>query len=115
MLALILLSSLFGLAFSGIGFAVALKTGNAQSTQAVWFLFMPLLFLTTLFAPMEALSGWLEAVATVNPMIYILAGMRSLSMNGWDASDLGGALLAVGVMGTISVSLALLAFRGRLR
>ena len=49
--ALILLSSLFGLAFSGIGFAVALKTGNAQSTQAVSFLFMPLLLLSPLFAP----------------------------------------------------------------
>ena len=114
-LALILLSSLFGLAFSGIGFAVALKTGNAQSTQAVWFLFMPLMFLTTFFAPKEALSGWLETVATVNPMTYLLAGMRSLSMDGWDARDLGGAVLAVAGLGTISVSLALLAFQGRLR
>lgn len=112
---LILLSGLFGLGFSGIGFAVALKTGNAQSTQSVWALFMPLMFLTTLFAPKEALSGWLSTVATVNPLTYVLAGMRSLSMNRWDGSDLGGAALAVTAMGTVGVSLALFAFRGRIR
>lgn len=114
-IALIVLSSFFGLAFSGIGFAVALKTGNAQSTQSVWFLFMPLMFLSTLFAPMEALSGWLKTVATFNPMTYLLAGMRSLTANGWDAGDLGAAVLAVAGLGIVSVSLALLAFRTRLR
>ena len=114
-LALIGLSGLFGLAFSGIGFAVASKTGSAQSTQSVWFLFMPLMFLSTLFAPKESLAGWLETVATFNPMTYLVAGMRSVSMNGWDAADLGGAILTVAVLGTVSVSLALMGFRARLR
>ena len=114
-LVLIVLSSLWGLAYSAIGFAVALKTGNSQTTQSMWFLFMPFMFLTTLFAPKEALSGWLETAATFNPMTYLLAGMRALSMNGWDASDLGGALLAVTGLGAVTFSLALLALRSRTR
>jgi len=114
-LVLIVLSGLFGLSYSGFGFAMALKTGNAQSTQTVQFLFLPLLFLSTLFAPREALAGWLSTAATFNPLTYLLAGMRSLSMSGWDASDLGGAFLAVAILGTASISLALLAFRGRVR
>lgn len=114
-IALVFIASLFGLAYSGIGFAVALKTGNAQATQSMWFLFMPLMFLTTLFAPKEALSGWLSAVATVNPMTYILQGMRALSMEGWDLGDLGGALLAIVALGTVCVGAAFLALRGRLR
>ena len=65
---LIVISSLWGLAYSVGGFAVALKTGNSQTTQSIWFMFMPLMFLTTLFAPKEALSGWLETAATFNPM-----------------------------------------------
>ncbi len=113
--ALVLLSSLWGLAYSGLGFAVALKTGNSQATQSLWFMFMPFLFLTTLFAPREALSGWLSTAATFNPMTYLLAGLRALSMNGWDASDIGGALLAVAGVGVLSFTLALLALRGRLR
>ncbi|MDA0256284.1 MAG: ABC transporter permease [Chloroflexi bacterium] len=112
---LVLLSSLWGLAYSGLGFAVALKTGNSQATQSLWFMFMPFLFLTTLFAPREALSGWLSTAATFNPMTYLLAGLRALSMNGWDASDLGGALLAVVAVGAVSFTLALLALLGRLR
>ncbi|MDA1062182.1 MAG: ABC transporter permease [Chloroflexi bacterium] len=114
-IALVLLSSLWGLAYSAIGFAIALKTGNPQTTQSTWFLFMPLMFLTTLFAPKESLSGWLETAATYNPLTYLLAGMRALSLNGWDASDLGGALLAVVGLGTVSFTLALLALRGRAR
>ena len=114
-MAFILIASLFGLAYSGIGFAVALKTGNAQATQSMWFLFMPLMFLTTMFAPKEALSGWLSAAATINPMTYLLQGLRALSMEGWDAGDIGVALVAVGALGTFSISLALMALRGRVR
>jgi ABC-2 type transport system permease protein len=112
---LILLASLFGLGYSGIGFAVALKTGNAQATQSMWFLFMPLMFVTTIFAPKEALSGWLEAAATINPVTYLLQGMRSLSMEGWDAGDLGAALLAVGILGTVCIGAAFMALRGRVK
>jgi ABC-2 type transport system permease protein len=112
---MILIASSFGIAYSGIGFAVALKTGNAQATQSMWFMFMPLMFLTPLFAPKEALAGWLRTAATFNPMTYILQGMRSLSQEGWDAGDIGAALVAITVLGTVCVSLAFLALRGRLR
>ena len=110
---LVLLSSFWGLSYSAIGFAMALKTGSTQATQSMWFLTMPLMFLTTMFAPKEALSGWLEVAATWNPMTYLLAGMRSLSMSGWDASDLFGAVLAVVALGAVTFPLALLALRGR--
>jgi ABC-2 type transport system permease protein len=111
----VLISSLFGLAYSAIGFAIALKTGNAQATQSMWFLFMPLLFLTTMFAPKEALSGWLSAAATVNPMTYLLQGLRSLSMEGWDAGDIAVALAAVAALGSFSLTMTYLALRSRVR
>jgi ABC-2 type transport system permease protein len=112
---LVFMSSLFGLAYSGIGFAIALKTGNAQATQSMWFLTMPLLFLTTMFAPKEALTGWLETAATFNPMTYILEGMRALSMTGWDATDIGVAFLTVIALGAVTMTLAFLALRGRIQ
>lgn len=112
---LVLLSGCWGLAYSGIGFAVALKTGNAQATQSVGYLFLPLMFLTTMFAPKEALSGWLEIAATFNPMTYLLQGMRALTMGGWDTSDLGAALLATAGLGSVSLALSFLALRGRIR
>jgi ABC-2 type transport system permease protein len=113
--ALVLLSGFWGLAYSGIGFAVALKTGNAQATQSIGAMFVPLMFLTTMFAPKEALSGWLEAAARFNPMTYLLQGMRALTMEGWNVGDLGVALLTVGALGSVSLTLALLALRGRIQ
>jgi ABC-2 type transport system permease protein len=113
--AMIMMASFFGLAYSGIGFAIALKTGNAQATQSMWFLFMPMLFLTTLFAPKEALSGWLSTAASFNPMTYVLQGLRSLSMEGWILEDLAIGLATITVWACISISLAFLALRGRLR
>jgi len=112
---MVILASCFGLAYSGIGFTVALKTGNAQATQSMWFLFMPFMFLTTMFAPKEALSGWLSTAATVNPMTYVLQGLRSLSMEGWDAGDIGTSILTIFVWASISISMAFLALRGRVR
>ncbi|HXH20429.1 MAG TPA: ABC transporter permease [Dehalococcoidia bacterium] len=113
--ALVLLSSFWGLAYSAIGFAVAIKTGNAQATQSLWALFMPMMFLTTLFAPMEALSGWLKVAATVNPMTYLLRGMRALSSEGWDMADLGVAIAAVAALGVVTLTLAFAALKSRVR
>jgi ABC-2 type transport system permease protein len=115
MVVMVLITSVWGLAFSAIGFAVALKTGNSQATQSIWTLFIPFMFLTTAFAPLDALSGWLKVAATFNPMTYVLKGMRSLSMQGWDAGALSEAVLAVVVFGIITLTLAFLAMRSRVR
>jgi ABC-2 type transport system permease protein len=111
--ALVLLSSFWGLGYSAIGFAVAIKTGNAQATQSLWALFMPLMFLTTVFAPMDALSGWLKVAAAINPMTYLLRGMRALSAEGWDMADLGVAIVAVAALSAVTLSLAFAALKSR--
>lgn len=115
MLAMVLVASVWGLAYSAIGFSIALKTGNAQATQSMWALFMPFVFLTTTFAPIEALSGWLATAARFNPMTYVLRGMRALTMAGWDAGELGVALAAVFALGLVTITAAFLALRGRVR
>jgi ABC-2 type transport system permease protein len=112
---MVVLASFFGLAYSGIGFTMALKTGNAQATQSMWFLFMPFMFLTTMFAPKEALSGWLSTAATFNPMTYVLQGLRSLSLEGWDAGDLAASMATIVVWAGLSIGAAFLALRGRVR
>jgi ABC-2 type transport system permease protein len=114
-LLMVVLASCFGMAYSGIGFTMALRTGNAQATQSMWFLFMPFMFLTTMFAPKEALSGWLSTAATVNPMTYILQGLRSLSMEGWNAGDLAACMATIVVWASLSIGAAFLALRRRVR
>jgi len=112
---MVLIASVAGLAYSAVGFGIALKTGNAQTTQSIWTLWIPLMFLSTTFAPLEALSGWLRAAATVNPMTYILRGLRELSAHGWDTGEIGVALITVAALGTVTLTLALRALMGRVR
>ena len=78
-------------------------------------LFFPFLFLTSSYVPRDQLSGWLDTVAAWNPVTYLLEGLRSLTMQGWEWTELGQALLATAILGTISMSLCFAALRGRVR
>lgn len=111
----IALAAVWGLAFSGVPYAIALKTGNPAAVNSSFILFFPFLFLTTAFAPREFLSGWLDTAATFNPVTYLLEGLRSLIMTGWVAADLIKAFVALAAVGVVSMSLALLALRGRVK
>lgn len=112
---LVLLSSLWGIAYAGFGIAVALKTGNLQATQSSLFFVFPLMFTTTAFAPMEALEGWLRTAATYNPLTYLLQGMRAFSLSGWNAGHILGALGAIGGVALLSLTLSFRALAGRLK
>ena len=114
-LAFILLSGAWGVVFTGFPYAIALKTGNPGAVASSFILFFPFAFLTTSFLPKEALSGWLSAVATVNPVTYLLEGLRALVTEGWMAADLGAAVLAVVGVGIVSMGLALATLRGRVK
>ncbi len=110
---LILLGGAFGLAYSGIGMAVALRTGSPQAAQVGFLLFFPLLFLSPAFAPKEIFADWLEFLANLNPVTYMLEGMRSLVLDGWDSAALAKAAGAIAGFGAFTWTLTLLALRGR--
>jgi ABC-2 type transport system permease protein len=115
-LAFIVLASLWSLAFSGFGYAIALKTGNPAAVNSIFLLFFPFLFLTTAYVPRDQLAGWLNVVAAFNPVTYLLAGLRSIVFDdGWQWSLLGEALLAVLIVGVISMVLCFGALRGRIK
>lgn len=111
----VLLSAVWGVAFTGFPYAIALRTGNPGAVAASFVLFFPFAFLTTAYMPKEALSGWLATIADFNPVTYVLAGLRSLVSGGWDTSALSGALIATVIVATISIGLALAALQRRVR
>lgn len=111
----VLMGGLWGLAFTGFPYAIALKTGNPAAVNTSFVLFFPFMFLTTSFLPYEALSGWLQTIARWNPVTYLLAGMRSLLYGGWDAYDIALGFLAIAIVGSVSMTLAFAALRGRLK
>ncbi len=111
----ILLAGAWGVVFTGFPYAIALKTGNPAAVNSSFILFFPFAFLTTAFLPKQALTGWLSAIATVNPVTYLLGGLRSLITVGWDGAALAKAAAAIGAVGVVSLGLATSALRGRVR
>ncbi len=115
LLMFVVMAGCWGLAYAGFPYAIALKTGNPAAVNTSFLLFFPFVFLTTVFLPLEALTGWMSTVAVYNPVTYLLAGLRSLISVGWDPEALGRGFASIAVVGAVSFTLALVALRGRAR
>jgi ABC-2 type transport system permease protein len=115
LLAFIALAGFWGLSFTGFPYAIALKTGNPAAVNASFILFFPFAFLTTSFLPLEAMTGWLASAARFNPVTYLLGGLRALVSDGWGAPEIMQGILACLAVALVSMTLALLALRGRVK
>src|SRR5713101_7487149 len=111
----VVIAGIWSLAFAGFGYAIALKTGNPAAVNSALLLFFPFLFMTSSYVPRGQLTGWLNTIAAWNPVTYVLEGQRSLVTHGWQWDQLGKALVAIAVVGVLSMSLCLAALRGRTR
>ena len=107
------LAGLWGLIFTGFPYAIALKTGNAAAVNISFLLFFPFLFMTSLFVPQDAMTGWLSTMADYNPVTYLLAALRSLISEGWEPLTLVKGTAAILGVGIVSIGLALTALKGR--
>jgi len=106
-------SALWGLAFTGFPYAVALKTGSPAAVSATYVVFFPLFFLSDAVVPKPVLTGWFSTIATYNPVTYLLAALRSLISGGWQPNALVEGLAALTGLLVVSMSFALFALRGR--
>jgi ABC-2 type transport system permease protein len=104
---IVALSALFGVAYAGFGILVALRTRNVQATQSSFLLFFPLLFLTPNFVPFDRLSPLMETLARINPISYVIVGVRSLVIDGWDAGKIGVTVAVIIGLGAILTALSL--------
>ncbi len=113
-LAFVALSALWGITFTGIPYAVALKTGSPAAVNASFVIFFPAFFLSDAVMPKPALSGWFSAIATYNPVTYVIDALRAIIVTGWSATTILEGVGALAGMGLVSITAALLALRGRI-
>jgi ABC-2 type transport system permease protein len=92
---LVVMAALWGVAYAGIGLLVALRSRSVQATNASFLVFFPLLFLTPNFVPFDRLTGLMEGLARANPVSYVIEGLRSLILEGWDAGKLGVCMAVI--------------------
>lgn len=90
-----------GLGFSLFGAAAAIRWNVDAAVSSVVAVFFSLSFLTSAFAPREDLSGWMSAVAGVNPVTYLLEGLRAVGGSEAPAGALvPGTLTLLGLLAT---------------
>ncbi|MEY2533033.1 MAG: type transport system permease protein [bacterium] len=110
-LVLIGLTVLVANAFAALGAFWAVKTGSGEAVQALFPLLFVVFFLSSLFLPRDLIeTDWFRVVATYNPVSYMIEGMRSLIVSGWDGPALAlafGCACALLVSGVAAASLAL--------
>jgi ABC-2 type transport system permease protein len=74
-----------------------------------------LLFLSSAVMPRDLIAqDWFQTAATINPVSYLIEGIRSLFLVGWDGEALA---LAFGIAGATFVAALVasgLAMRGRM-
>lgn len=107
------LAAFWSLGYAGFSYAIALKTGNAAAVNSSFMIFLPMMFLTPMFIPLEAMTGWMATVASYNPVTYLLGSMRSIISVGWELDEIAKGLLSVAGVVVVSLTLALLALQGR--
>jgi ABC-2 type transport system permease protein len=103
----ILLAAMFGVGYAGFGILVALHTRNVQATNTSFLLFFPLLFLTPNFVPFDRLTPVMETLARLNPVSYVIVGIRSLIIDGWVLGELAVCIAVIVVMSAILLGLSL--------
>jgi ABC-2 type transport system permease protein len=98
-LVLLGLAVLIALGFGGLGAFVALRTGSGEAVQGFFPLFFVLLFISSMNMPRNLIQvTWFRDVATANPVSYLIEGIRSLIITGWDGETLGIAFaVALGI------------------
>lgn len=108
---LFLLVAVIALAMASLGALIGLRFGSAEAVQGFFPLFFVLLFLSSASLPRELIEqDWFRTVATWNPVSYLVEGIRSLFVFGWDGEALAlgfGIATIVAVVGVTGSAAAL--------
>jgi ABC-2 type transport system permease protein len=108
---LVLLAVLIAFGFAGLGLLLAVRLGSGAKVQGFFPLLFVTVFLSSAFLPRNVITvRWFHDVATYNPISYLVEGLRSLIITGWDARALAlgfgfAALLALAALLLASVAM----------
>jgi ABC-2 type transport system permease protein len=103
-IALIVLMLVLGVTGLSLGLAFALP-GHIELLAVIFVTNLPLLFASTALAPLSFMPGWLQVVASLNPLSYAIEPIRYLYLHSdWSL----GSVVMQAPFGDISFGAALL-------
>lgn len=92
---------LLGAAFSAMSYAVALKTKSEDAlAPLINGIVVPVLLLSGILLPMDLAPGWLQTLSDLNPLRYVVDGVRAIFLG-----DIVSSEAAWGIVATIALLL----------
>jgi ABC-2 type transport system permease protein len=82
-----------------------------RGAQMTFVIHSSLLLISGVYAPVDVLPGWLQVLAPLSPMTYVLRSVRAGLLDGAPPMAVVGDLAVLAVMGLILVPGGLLVFR----
>jgi ABC-2 type transport system permease protein len=112
---LIGLAFLIALGFASLGALVGLRAGSGEAVQGFFPVFFVFLFLSSQSLPRPLIEqDWFRTIATWNPVSYMLEGIRSVVITGWDGQALWRGFAVALVLSAVGIAGASRALRTRL-
>ncbi len=103
---LVLLSAFFGVAYGSTAVLIALRSRSAQTVNVTSYMFFPLLFLSPNLLPRSLMQGWLRTASRYNPVTYVIEGIRSLILDGWDAERLLACVVVIAALSFVLLGMS---------
>jgi len=98
--------------FLAVGYAIAGWARNEdQAAPVANLVSLPMMFLSGVFFPREAMPDFLLGVTSFMPLTYVNDALRAVVNNGFGLASLGPQLLGMGVWALISFLLAVRLFK----
>lgn len=99
------------LIFLAMGYAIAGWAKNEdQAAPVANLLSLPMLFLSGVFFPREAMPEFLRGITQFMPLTYVIEALRGVMNDGAALTDLGPQLLGMGVWSVIAFGVAVWLF-----
>lgn len=86
--------ALWTLGYTGLFYAVGLRSRSAQKLAVLIPMFLPISMLSTAYVPRELAPDWIRAVSWGNPYTHAVNGVRDLMAGTADAASLAAAVAA---------------------
>ncbi len=102
------------LAVGALMASLAIRTGSSEAVQGAFPLLFIALFFSSAFFPRETMTGVYGTLADLNPISYLVEGMRDLVIDDLSASAVARAVLIPAALAVATTVLALRALHRRL-
>ena len=96
-----------GIAFSAIGVIIGVRTGSSEKVQGIFPLFFIVMIFSSYMIPRSLMgTDWFRWLATANPASYLIEGVRSLVITGWDGGALARGFGTAAAIGALTIAAA---------